>query len=208
MKRLLLILFLLPLIADAQLISLVIRNDTLFGFNPSTGSYTQYNKLIPPQAGQAGKIVSTNGTNFEWIAQGGGSMIYPAAGIPLSTGSAWAASNVDNTSDVNKPVSTATQTALDLKQDILKTKNLSWSQSGGGTTLSAWGPAQTATGTATAVTQLTTNEYTYNPRLEYLVTVAATTAVAGWRSGSATFNMGTTSTNGGFSYLVRSCICS
>jgi len=108
--------------------------------------------------------------------------------------------NVDNTSDANKPVSTATQTALNLKQDILKTKNLSWSQSGGGTTITAWGPAQTATGTATAVTQLTTNDYTYNPRLEYLVTVAATTAVAGWRSGSAVFNMGTTSTNGGLNY--------
>lgn len=109
-------------------------------------------------------------------------------------------SNVDNTSDASKPVSTSQQTALNLKQDFLANKNISWAQSGGGTTLTVMGVAATATGTATTVSLATTNDFTLNPRLEYLVTVAATTAVAGWRSATATFNMGTSATNGGLLY--------
>ena len=64
MKKLLIILFLLPVLTQAQLVSLVIRNDTLFGFNPLTGIYTQYTKLVPPIAGQSGKYLTNNGTDL------------------------------------------------------------------------------------------------------------------------------------------------
>ncbi len=48
MKKIITILFLLiGLISNSQLSSIVIRNDTTFSFNPSTGVYTQLNKFWP-----------------------------------------------------------------------------------------------------------------------------------------------------------------
>jgi hypothetical protein len=51
----------------AQLSSLIVRNDTIFNMNPTTGVETQLTKLIPSQSGQSGKVLSTNGTNYVWI---------------------------------------------------------------------------------------------------------------------------------------------
>ena len=65
MKKLFFIL-LLPVCAKAQLASLIVRNDTLFSFNPSTNEWRQLTKTVPPQSGQSGKVVSTNGSTYQW----------------------------------------------------------------------------------------------------------------------------------------------
>lgn len=56
----------MPFVSKAQLVSLIIRGDTLFGLDPSTGVYTQYTKLVPSPIGQEGKGISTNGTAYLW----------------------------------------------------------------------------------------------------------------------------------------------
>ena len=67
MKRILFIAsFFMSFSCSAQLISLVVRNDTLFGFDPSTGTYTQYTRLLGTPVGQSGKYVTSNGTTFVW----------------------------------------------------------------------------------------------------------------------------------------------
>lgn len=60
-----------------------------------------------------------------------------------------------------------------------------WRPTPGSTTVSAIGAAAlTATGTATAASYATTSLHTRSTRVDYLVTVAATTAVAGYRIGT------------------------
>jgi hypothetical protein len=63
------------------------------------------------------------------------------------------------------------------------------------------GPAPTALGTATAATETTANAYTQTRKIEYLITVAATTAVVGLRTGIyyATIG-GVTANKGGFTF--------
>ena len=70
MKKIFLILFLLPVFCQAQLVSLIVRGDTVFGYNPSTQTLTQYTKLVPPIAGQSGKFLTTNGTTYLWANTG------------------------------------------------------------------------------------------------------------------------------------------
>jgi len=75
---------------------------------------------------------------------------------------------------------------------------------GNSTTVTAIGsPALTATGTATAVNVATTNRYTQIRGVEYLVTVAATTAVAGFREAAVQHFLGNSAGNGGFHYICR-----
>jgi hypothetical protein len=75
-----------------------------------------------------------------------------------------------------------------------------WRAAGNSTTITAEGAAAlTATGTATAANAATTNLQTMMRRLEYLVTVAATTAVAGFRGAAAMWSVGGTAAGrGGF----------
>lgn len=77
-----------------------------------------------------------------------------------------------------------------------------WPQ-GNGTVLAAWGITLTATGTATAANVATTNTHTWMKRLDYLVTTAATTAVAGWRYSAAQFGRGNAAGRGGFTFICR-----
>lgn len=74
---------------------------------------------------------------------------------------------------------------------------------GNATTLTVLGIASpTATGTATTANVLTTNLFTRMKKLEYLVTTASTTAVAGWRNTAAQFTIGASESNlGGFHYV-------
>ena len=66
------------------------------------------------------------------------------------------------------------------------------------------GGVLSATGTPTASVTATTSLLTYTPRVEYLVTVAATTAVAGWRYSSLAVGIGGTAASlGGFAYVCR-----
>lgn len=50
------------------------------------------NELLPSQTGNSGKYLTTDGTNASWADAAGGSMVYPSAGIPVSTGTAWGTS--------------------------------------------------------------------------------------------------------------------
>ena len=79
-----------------------------------------------------------------------------------------------------------------------------WGFAGNSTTTTQMNAAAlTATGTATAVNVATTNKHTQIKGIEYLVTVAATTAVAGFRDAVAQYFCGNTAGSGGFKYICR-----
>jgi len=89
-----------------------------------------------------------------------------------------------------------------LQPHIARNKIALASPNGGDAVVTLVGLALTATGTATAAATSATNRYTFMRKVEYLVTVAATTAVAGFFSGFANFARGT-GTDGGFHYVCR-----
>lgn len=80
------------------------------------------------------------------------------------------------------------------------TQQIAYADAGGGTTMTVTGAAITATGTGTAVSVGTGSNYSNKTRLEYLVTVASATAVAGWRQATTKFFLGNTAGQGGFVY--------
>ena len=57
-----------------------------------------FNDTLPSQTGNAGKYVTTDGTNASWAAITIPAQVYPSAGVAISTGSAWAASVAPGTS--------------------------------------------------------------------------------------------------------------
>lgn len=86
-------------------------------------------------------------------------------------------------------------------QPFLARNKIGWfSPPGNAVTVHQHGLVLTATGTATAANVAATNVHTAMRRLEYAVTVAATTAVAGFRSTVAQYFMGAL---GGFHLVVR-----
>lgn len=96
--------------------------------------------------------------------------------------------------------------ALDavLQPHIGRNKIAHVSAAGNSTTITNVGTAAlTATGTATAANVAVTNVYTRSRILEYLVTVAATTAVAGFYQAAAQYTLGGTSQFGGFHLVAR-----
>ena len=79
-----------------------------------------------------------------------------------------------------------------------------WSAAGNSTTIIATGnQALTNTGTATAANIAVTNVQTRMKRLEYLVTTASTTAVAGFRAAANQWWMGNAADSGGFHFICR-----
>lgn len=90
-----------------------------------------------------------------------------------------------------------------LQESLARNKVAWWSAAGNGTAVSSNGFAFTATGTATAANVATTNQHTWMRRIEYLVTTASTTAVAGWRAAAAQFGRGNAAGLGGFWYVCR-----
>ncbi len=92
-----------------------------------------------------------------------------------------------------------------LQPNLGRNRIATWAPAGNSTTIVADGAAAlTATGTATAANIATTNRHTYMRRLEFLVTVAATTAVAGWRGAAAMFGVGGVAAgDGGFHFICR-----
>lgn len=75
---------------------------------------------------------------------------------------------------------------------------------GNSTTLTVWGTAMTSTGTATIASVGATNLHSTMRRIEYLVTTAATTAVAGFRGASLQHLVGGPSAGlGGFHMIQR-----
>lgn len=92
-----------------------------------------------------------------------------------------------------------------LQPHIAKNKVASWIPSGNGTGVTLVGAAAlAATGTVSGVNVSTTNLYTMQRRIEYLVLVAATTAVAGFRFGQLQYSVGGTGAGlGGFHFITR-----
>jgi hypothetical protein len=98
----------------------VMKEDTLSGGNYYTqrqvDSIAALKEAALGNPGTDGYVLSsTIGGVRSWVVQGGGSMIYPGAGIPLSTGSAWGSSITDNSTNWNSAytyrVTSATGTA-------------------------------------------------------------------------------------------------
>ena len=90
-------------------------------------------------------------------------------------------------------------------QPLIARNKIGWAvPTGNATTINTMGiAALTAAGTATAANVATTNLYASLRRVEYLVTTAATTAVAGFRSNVAQFWRGNASGLGGFTLITR-----
>ena len=75
---------------------------------------------------------------------------------------------------------------------------------GNGTGINQLAFTVTATGTATTANVSTTNLHTYMRRLDYLVTTASATAVAGLRNNALQWTLGAPSAgNGGFHMIMR-----
>lgn len=91
---------------------------------------TAFNAALPNQAGNTGKYVTTDGTTASWTAilstDVTGALGYTPTSVTGLTGvqsvsafkTGLSLDNVTNTSDANKPVSSAQQTALNLKLDL------------------------------------------------------------------------------------------
>ena len=90
-------------------------------------------------------------------------------------------------------------------QPLIARNKIAWANpNGNGTAMGLMGIALTATGTATAANVATTNIHTAIRRLEYAVTTAAATAVAGFRSGVNQYHIGEANTPfGGFTTVCR-----
>ncbi|MBC7738691.1 MAG: hypothetical protein H7245_16075, partial [Candidatus Saccharibacteria bacterium] len=93
----------------------------------------------------------------------------------------------------------------DLYAALARTTPVIWKGQAGGSALAVFGAGTpTAVGTATSATLATTNLFTMSPRLEYLVTVAAATAVAGFRGTTPMVAVGGTAAGiGGFHFVGR-----
>lgn len=74
---------------------------------------------------------------------------------------------------------------------------------GNSASVDALGMLLTAVGTATIANVATTNIHTWSRRIDYLVTVAATTAVAGFRMSTNQWGTGNAAGLGGFHFICR-----
>ena len=90
-------------------------------------------------------------------------------------------------------------------QSFLGTNDIArWLAAGNGTAISAeGGPALTAVGTATTANIGIANKQQRTKRVEYLVTTAATTAIAGYRVGSSQYWRSSVAGENGFFYVSR-----
>lgn len=61
----------------------------MHGGTGQTTANNAFNALAPDQTGNGGKFLTTDGANTSWMAVGGGGMVYPSAGVAVSTGTAW-----------------------------------------------------------------------------------------------------------------------
>jgi hypothetical protein len=59
---------------------------------------TSFNNSLPFQGGNAGKYVTTDGTNASWATITIPAQVYPGAGVAISTGTAWGTSVAPGTS--------------------------------------------------------------------------------------------------------------
>ena len=162
MKKVLIILLLFaPLISLAQndIITMIIHGDTLYLKNWTTNDSIKLNRTVPSQVGQAGKLLSATGTEngYEWVTASATDATKLAilnnlsdlnnastARTNLSLG------NVDNTSDANKPVSSAQATAISARGYTLSVQALTSSPADAGTIYFGQLPKAPVTAAATS----------------------------------------------------------
>lgn len=97
-------------------------------------------------------------------------------------------------------------TGLDsiLQSSIVRNKLSRWLPIGNSVTVDTDGVGDlTATGVATLATVATTNRHTWQKRIDYLVTTAASTAVAGWSYTETMWGRGANAGDGGFFMVCR-----
>lgn len=131
-----------------------------------------------------GKLYIGNGTDKVLINPEQSNAITSVAGktgaVTLAKGDV-GLGNVDNTSDLNKPISTAVQTALDGKANSSHTHNYAGSSSAGGaatTALACTGNSATATKLATARTISLTGAVTGDGSFDGSGNLSITTTLA------------------------------
>lgn len=91
-----------------------------------------------------------------------------------------------------------------LQASLARNRIFAWNPAGNSTTVGALGSiAPSAIGTATAANVATTNLYSMMRCIEYLVTTAAATAIAGFRSSTGQFFRGAAAGQGGFHMVCR-----
>lgn len=118
--------------ADEKTAREAIATDLASNYYKKTETYTQTEidakidakDSLPAQAEQAGKFLTTDGTAASWA-----SVTKETVGL----------GNVDNTSDANKPISTAQQAALDLKADKSAMEEELGKKANAATTLAGYG---------------------------------------------------------------------
>ncbi len=91
-----------------------------------------------------------------------------------------------------------------LQPSFMHNRIAMWSAAGNSVTLTQYGhSALSATGTATIANVATTNVHTAQRRVDYLVTAASTTAVAGWRVAANTYYLSNSTAQGGFYFACQ-----
>lgn len=166
MKFILTILFSIFYVTSFSQISkgFLMKNDTLL-YVRDEGDTIQINRNVPPMAGQSGKILSTNGTNYVWIAN--------------SASVAWGGvtGTLSNQSDL--------QSALDLKANTTSLPTRVWLQNDVVNNNAVANTIADVTGLSFPV--LANNTYYFKFRIIY--TSAATTTGSRWsiNGGATTF---------------------
>ncbi len=153
-----------------------------------------------------GQVIKYNGTN--WIndtdATGGGGGGQSAIQFQNESANLGVAGTVDTVNVSGDAISaTRVGNVLTIENKIYK-RNARWQASANSANVIAVDAAAlTVAGTATQANLAVTNAYTQQARVEYLVTVAAATAVAGWRGLAASWWRGNAAGLGGFNFRCR-----
>ncbi len=151
-----------------------------------------------PDSGDAG-LVQPSDWNDDHVVTGG-------LDLPLETVTAPAANNVRlfgaKVGGRMMPAFEGPDGAASVIQPSFATRRVAmWSAISDTTSNSTFGMAPTSQGTATVASMSATNIFTASRRLDYLVTTAATTAIAAWASSSGINNH--IFRNGGFHIAAR-----
>jgi hypothetical protein len=125
--------------------------------------FSNSDNRVPELVGQSGKFLTNDGVNLQWVAGGGGSMVYPGAGIGVSTGSAWGTSKATPSGVIVGDTDTQTLTNKTLTNP----------------TITNYVETSFTANTSTAITIALTNGTVQNLTLTGSPTITMPTAVAG-----------------------------